>query len=92
MLWAAFAEIAQTTDVKGRPQSPAALQHLRTTLRAALNLAVREELIESNSARHIEIHGYQRPQSQVWPCSCTSGDILTPCRRPRSGRPSIHGN
>jgi hypothetical protein len=61
-----FAEIAQTTNSKGKPQSPSALNHLRTTLRAALNLAVREELIDSNPARHIEIAGYRRPYAQVW--------------------------
>ncbi|WP_328463404.1 site-specific integrase [Actinoplanes sp. NBC_00393] len=66
LLRAVFAEIAQTTNAKGKPQSPSALNHLRTTLRAALNLAVREELIDSNPARHIEIHGYRRPHAQVW--------------------------
>jgi integrase len=66
LLRAVFAEIAQTTNAKGLPQSPSALNHLRTTLRAALNLAVREELIGSNPARHIEIHGYRRPHAQVW--------------------------
>jgi hypothetical protein len=66
LLRAVFAEIAQTTNAKGLPQSPSALQHLRTALRAALNLAVREELIESDPAQHIEIHGYRRPHAQVW--------------------------
>lgn len=66
LLRAVFAEIAQTTNSKGLPQSPSALNHLRTTLRAALNLAVREELIGSNPARHIEIAGYRRPHAQVW--------------------------
>jgi integrase len=66
LLRAVFAEIAQTTNAKGLPQSASALQHLRTTLRAALNLAVREELIDLNPARHIEITGYQRPHAQVW--------------------------
>ena len=66
LLRAVFAEIAATTNSKGTPQSPSALTHLRTTLRAALNLAVREELIHSNPARHIEIHGYRRPHAQVW--------------------------
>jgi integrase len=66
LLRAVFAEIAQTTNAKGRPQSASALNHLRTTLRAALNLAVREDLIESNPARHIEITGYRRPHAQVW--------------------------
>jgi integrase len=66
LLRAVFADIAQTINTKGVPQSPSALNHLRTTLRAALNLAVREELIESNPARHIEVHGYRRPHAQVW--------------------------
>jgi integrase len=66
LLRAVFAEIAQITNSKGKPQSPSALTHLRTTLRAALNLAVREELIDCNPARHIEITGYQRPHAQVW--------------------------
>ncbi|GIE87289.1 hypothetical protein Are01nite_37690 [Actinoplanes regularis] len=50
LLRAVFAEIAQTANSKGQPQS--ALNHLRTTLRAALNLAAREELIDSTPARH----------------------------------------
>jgi len=66
LLRAVFAEIAATTNSKGKPQSPSALTHLRTTLRAALNVAVREELIDSNPARHIEITGYRRPHAQVW--------------------------
>jgi len=61
-----FAEIAVTPNAKGLPQSPSALNHLRTTLRAALNLAVRDELVASNPARHIEVGGYRRPHAQVW--------------------------
>jgi integrase len=66
LLRAVFAEIAATTNSKGLPQSAAALVHLRTTLRAALNVAVREELIDRNPARHVEIAGYRRPHPQVW--------------------------
>jgi integrase len=65
-LRATFAEIAKTTNRKGAPQSPAAMQHLRTTLRAALNLAVREGLIDTNPARHTQVTGYRRPHAQVW--------------------------
>jgi integrase len=61
-----FAEIAQTTNSKGQPQSASAMAHLRTTLRAALNLAVREGVLESNPARHIEVPGYRKPYAQVW--------------------------
>jgi integrase len=42
------------------------MTHLRTTLRAALNLAVREGVLETNPARHIEIPGYRKPHAQVW--------------------------
>jgi len=66
LLRTVFAQIAATTNAKGRPQSASALNHLRTTLRAALNLAVREELIDANPARHIEITGDRRPHAQVW--------------------------
>ncbi|MFG1955197.1 tyrosine-type recombinase/integrase [Micromonospora sp. NPDC048830] len=65
-LRAIFAEIAKTTNRKGLPQSASAMQHLRTTLRAALNLAVREGVIASNPARHIEVTGYRKPHAQVW--------------------------
>jgi integrase len=65
-LRATFTEIARTTNRKGLPQSAAAMQHLRTTLCAALNLAVREGVIESNPARHLEVVGYRRPHAQVW--------------------------
>ncbi|WP_433221708.1 hypothetical protein ACQP00_21410 [Dactylosporangium sp. CS-047395] len=65
LLRARFAEIA-TTNRKGQPQLPSAMQHLRTTLCAALNHAVREGIIETNPARHIEVHGDRRPHSKVW--------------------------
>jgi Transposase IS116/IS110/IS902 family len=65
-LRAAFAQIAQITNNKGLPQSASAMQHLRTTLRAALNLAVRDGVLESNPARHIEVTGYRKPHAQVW--------------------------
>ncbi len=65
-LRAAFAQIASTTNHRGRPQSPSCLQHLRTTLRAALNLAVREGVLVDNPARHVEVPSYRKPHPQVW--------------------------
>ncbi|ADL49518.1 integrase family protein [Micromonospora aurantiaca ATCC 27029] len=65
-LRAVFAEIAATRNSKGRPQSASAMHHLRTTLRAALNLAVKEGILDCNPARHIEITGYQQPHARVW--------------------------
>ncbi|MEV4130587.1 tyrosine-type recombinase/integrase [Dactylosporangium sp. NPDC049742] len=61
-----FAAIADTRNTKGRPQSVSAMHHLRTTLRAALNLAVKEGVLDCNPARHIEIKGYQQPHAKVW--------------------------
>jgi hypothetical protein len=66
LLRATFAEISKTTNRWGQPQSGSAMQHLRTTLCAALNLAVRESVLGSNPARHIEVTGYRRPHAQVW--------------------------
>jgi hypothetical protein len=66
LLRAVFTKIAKIPNRKGLPQSPSAMQHLRNTLRAALNLAVREGLIDSNPTRHIEITGYQRPYAKIW--------------------------
>ena len=66
LLRTVFAQVAATTNTKGRPQSASAMQHLRTTLRAALNLAVREGLLDCNPVRHIEITGYQQPHAKVW--------------------------
>ncbi|GAA2636513.1 phage integrase SAM-like domain-containing protein [Paractinoplanes durhamensis] len=66
LLRTVFAAIADTRNTKGRPQSAAAMSHLRTTLRAALNLAVKEGVLDCNPARHIEIKGYQQPHAKVW--------------------------
>ncbi|GAB3853088.1 hypothetical protein ACFPIJ_48060 [Dactylosporangium cerinum] len=66
LLRTVFTKIAAVTNSKGRPQSASAMQHLRTTLRAALNLAVEEGVLDCNPARHIEIKGYQQPHAKVW--------------------------
>jgi hypothetical protein len=42
------------------------MQHLRTTLPAALNRAVREGVIPANPARHIEVPSYRKPHANVW--------------------------
>jgi integrase len=60
-----FTEIAQTTNTKAC-HSPPRPCSTYATLRAALNLAVREGVLEANPARHIEITGYRKPHAQVW--------------------------
>lgn len=50
-LTAFFAAVAQQTNRFGQPHTPTTLAHIRTTLRAALNGAIREGLIRDNPAR-----------------------------------------
>ncbi|MHA4945692.1 tyrosine-type recombinase/integrase [Micromonospora sp. SD19] len=65
-LAAAFGQIAATRNRSGQLQSACTLQHIHTTLRAALTGAVREGLLVTNPARHLELPARPRPQAQVW--------------------------
>jgi len=56
-----FDRIAAGTGI-----APSSLQHLRTTLRAALNHAVREGILASNPARKLRIPSGPKPVAQVW--------------------------
>jgi integrase len=46
--------------------APSTLHRIRATLRAALNAAIREGLLQDNPARHVELPTPRRPQAQVW--------------------------
>lgn len=61
-----FTRIAGQTNRVGRPHTPSTLAHVRTTLRAAINAAVRDGLIGDNPARHIELPANPRPRPVVW--------------------------
>ncbi|MFE9203853.1 tyrosine-type recombinase/integrase [Micromonospora sp. NPDC007230] len=63
---AAFTQIAATRNRSGQPQTPCTLQHVHTTLRAALNAAVREGLLMDNPARRVELPAQERPLAQLW--------------------------
>jgi hypothetical protein len=63
---AAFAQIAVTRNRSGQPQTACTLQHVHTTLRAALTGAVREGLIKDNPAQRVELPPRERTQAQVW--------------------------
>ncbi|MGH3738671.1 MAG: hypothetical protein ACRDT6_24165 [Micromonosporaceae bacterium] len=63
---AAFAQIAASSNAKGKPQTATVLHHLRVTLRAALNLAVREGVIASNPVRRLELPPCPKPVPLVW--------------------------
>lgn len=65
-LTVAFGQIAATRNRSGQLQSPCTLQHVHTTLRAALTGSVREGLLTTNPARHVELPARPRPQAQVW--------------------------
>jgi integrase len=65
-LRAGFTAIAATRNGRGQPQSAACLQHLRTTLRAALNLAVREGVLDENPVHRLDLPARPRPHAQVW--------------------------
>ncbi|OKI58005.1 integrase [Micromonospora sp. CB01531] len=62
----AFARIAVTRNRSGQPQTACTLQHVHTTLRAALNAAIREGLIVDNPARRVELPVRERPHAVVW--------------------------
>jgi integrase len=89
-LRAAFDRIARTVNSKGLPQSASCLQHLRTTLRAALNLAVREGILTDNPARYLEVASYRRPFPQVWTDGRVAAWQLTGIRPPVAVWTSVH--
>jgi hypothetical protein len=62
-----FAELGAGITPAGLPRSPATLQRIRATLRAAYNAAIREGMITDNPDRRVEIPAGRRPQAVVWP-------------------------
>lgn len=62
----AFRRIEQGVDGRGNPPSPALIARLKTTLRAALNVAVKRGLLHVNPAVHVEVRSHCRPAVQVW--------------------------
>lgn len=61
-----FATVALQTNRFGQPHTPTTLAHIRTTLRAALNAAIREGLIRDNPARRVELPSRRRAHAVVW--------------------------
>jgi hypothetical protein len=80
-----FAEIAKTTNTKGQSQSASAMQHLRTTLRAALNRGT------VRAAAQLHHGGLQPPQPHRARPRTTGIPALAQRQRPppqRSRRPT----
>jgi len=65
-LTAFFAAVGKETNRFGKPHTPTTLAHIRTTLRAALNAAIREGLIVDNPARRVELPTRRRAHAMVW--------------------------
>ncbi len=58
---------AKRALVKGmRTVAPATMHRIRATLRAALNAAIRQRLIDNNPAAHVELPPAKRPKPLVW--------------------------
>ncbi|MFL4494709.1 tyrosine-type recombinase/integrase [Streptomyces sp. VTCC 41912] len=62
VLKAAIAEM----DPFRRVATPATRQRIRSTLRAALNAAIAQQLITFNPASHVELEAGKRPKALVW--------------------------
>ncbi len=67
----AFARIRRGVDGRGQPVSPALIGRLKTTLRAALNVAVKRGLVHVNAAQHVEVVAHARPVVHVWDAATT---------------------
>ncbi|WP_093576296.1 tyrosine-type recombinase/integrase [Amycolatopsis rubida] len=63
---AMFTCLLRANAARVRPLSPTTLQRIREVLRAALNGAIRRELITSNPARWVELPSLRRPRAVVW--------------------------
>ncbi|GGK40726.1 hypothetical protein GCM10010124_36960 [Pilimelia terevasa] len=62
----AFSQVAEAHNRFGKPHSACTLAHLRSTLRAALNTAIREGLIIDNPARRVETPTRPDSHARVW--------------------------
>ncbi|MGV9385042.1 tyrosine-type recombinase/integrase [Nonomuraea sp. NPDC003707] len=61
-----FAGLVQRRNRYGKALSPSTVQRVHATLRAALNEAIREGLIDTNPARRLRLPHVRRPHAQVW--------------------------
>jgi site-specific recombinase XerD len=63
---ALFAALGAADTRYGRRPAPATLHRIRATLRAALNVAIRDGLLADNPARRVALPSPRRPQPRVW--------------------------
>jgi hypothetical protein len=62
----AFTGLLRANAVRSWPLSPTTVQRIREVLRAALNGAIRRELITHDPARWVELPSARRPRAVVW--------------------------
>ncbi|MER6363830.1 tyrosine-type recombinase/integrase [Kitasatospora sp. NPDC001527] len=62
----AFSSIVRRHQNAGQPISAGTLRRIQATLRAALNVAVRNEMLTTNPARHLDLPRAPRPHPVVW--------------------------
>ncbi len=65
-LQACFSLLARQRTSKGTPIAASTVDQVRATLRAALNAAVREGLIASNTLTHVRLDKPARPHPVIW--------------------------
>lgn len=92
---AAIAEMEPYRRIVG----PATRQRVRSTLRAALNAAIAQQLITFNPASHVELEAGKRPKALVWTeervlhwqrtGEKSSPVMVWPLPRPRGRRPPV---
>lgn len=63
---AVFRAIARQRNKYDRPHSASTLRHVRATLRAALNAAIREDLLTDNPARRVELPNPAQTRAHIW--------------------------
>lgn len=66
LVWDQLEEVTPYGARYGRPQTSATLERIRATLRAGLNEAVREGLIDSSPACGLRSPAAPRPRAQMW--------------------------
>ena len=67
----AFTRIRRGLDGRGNSVSPALIGRLKTTLRAAHNVAAKLGLLHTNPALHVEVIAHVRPPMHVWDAATT---------------------
>jgi site-specific recombinase XerD len=61
-----FRDLEAAQSTRSRPLTPASIRRVYSTLRSALNAAVRQQKLERNPALQIDLASGGRPKAMVW--------------------------